>query len=313
MPGTRRAATLRFLAGRVAQGAIVVLGAVTISFVLASVIGNPVDVFGGQLPPEQREAIVRELGYDRPLAERYAEYLGRVVQADFGTQYRTGESALTPVLRAAPYSALLVAVGLGVSLLAAAVLAAAAVVRRGGRLDRSLTVGAGAVQGVPDFLWGLVLVIVLSSQLGWFPSFGYTGPSSVVLPGLTLALVLTGPLFRLFRAQLLDVMGRDFVLALRAKGLSERAIVVRHGLRNIAVPTTTFLALQIGWLLGGSIIIEYLFAWPGLGTLLISSVQQRELTIMQATVVVVACAYVLLNLLADMVAVRIDPRTASRA
>jgi peptide/nickel transport system permease protein len=299
----------RFIGGRLAAGLIVLFGAVTISFVLVNVIGNPVDIIGGtNIPAEQRQALIHELGYDRPLGERYVEYLQGAVVGDFGTQYATGTPAIDAVRVAAPYTLGLVAAAIAASLAFAIPLSVLSVLGRGSRVDAVLTRGVAALQGIPEFFLGLVLILVFSVQLGLLPSVGYVGLQSLILPTMALTIPLIPVFVRLIRAQLLDVMAQDFVLALRARGLDDCEIVLRHGMRNVAVPTVSFLALQIGWMLGGTLIVENVFAWPGLGSLLVSSVEQRDLAVVQAVVVLVAAGYVLLNLAADAFAVLIDPR-----
>ena len=182
------------------------------------------------------------------------------------------------------------------------------VLRRESLADRTLRRGLALAQGVPEFWLALLLVLLFSVTLGWLPSIGASGLDSYVLPVLALSIPLMSTIVRIVRSHLLDVLGMDFVTALRAKGLTTREIVYRHALRNALAPFITFLALQLGWLVGGTILVENVFSWPGLGSLMVSATQVRDLTVIEASVVLVATAYVVLNLLADLAVAAIDPR-----
>ncbi|MEU6644007.1 ABC transporter permease [Saccharomonospora sp. NPDC046836] len=299
----------RYLLSRLLQGVIVLFGAVAISFVLTNVIGKPADVLGGPyLTEEQRAALNAELGYDRPLLPRFLDYLQGVATGNFGTSYRTDDSALALVLNALPNTLVLVLLALVVAVLIAISLATFSARHREHRLDRLLRRTIGVLQGMPEFWLALMLILIFSVQLALFPSFGFYSPSSLVLPAAALALPLVPTLFRIFRGQLLDVLSGDFVEAMRARGLSERLIVYRHALPNTTGPSATFIALQLGHLIGGSLIIETIFSWPGIGNLTISSVQARDFAVVQAVIIVVAAFYVLLNLAADLIVMASDPR-----
>lgn len=298
-----------YLGRRLLQGLLVVFGALLISFVLTSLSGNPADVLGGGLlTQEQYQELVHELGYDRPLGERFLNYIIQAFQGDFGQSYRFGESALGVVLDALPSTLALVAGAVGLALVIALPISFVSVLRRESRTDRTLRTLVMLAQGFPEFWLGLVLTLIFTVWLGALPSLGFGGFESLVLPTIALAVPLAPSMVRLLRGQLLDVMKLDFIVALRAKGLSEFQIVVRHGLRNALPLFVTLLALQVGWLLGGTLVVEAVFAWPGVGGLLLEAVATRDLVIVQAVVVVVATTYVLLNLAADTVVVLIDPR-----
>jgi len=161
---------------------------------------------------------------------------------------------------------------------------------------------------LPDYWIAVLLVLLFSVSLGWLPSVGFTSPRSLLMPSVAIGMPLIPTSVRLLRAALLDVMAQDFVTTLRSKGFGERTIVVRYGLKHAAAPFVTLLAMQVGWLLGGTIIIEVIFAWPGMGSLLQDAVANRDLAVVQAAVVVVATGYVLLNLASDLLIALIDPR-----
>lgn len=299
----------RYLLARVAQGVIVVVGALVISFGLTQITGNPAEVLaGGAMSDEQVQLLSKQLGYERPVVEQFTDYFSSAAVGDFGTSFRFGEPALTTVLQALPKTLLLVAGAIVVASAVAVPTAVFSVLRRESRTDRALRSFVIVGQGIPEFWLGLLLTLVFAVWLGWLPSLYEPGVLAYILPTVTLAVPLAAMLIRLLRADLLDIMTRDFIVALRGKGIAEREIVTRHALRNAVIPFITFLALQVGWLIGGTIIVEAVFVWPGIGTLALSAVETRDLPVVQAIVVVVATAYVLLNLAVDLLVMWVDPR-----
>jgi peptide/nickel transport system permease protein len=300
---------LRYLTSRLVQGFVVIVGAIVISFLLVNLTGNPADVLGGgYLPPEARRELARDLGYGEPALTRLGDYVVGASHADFGVSIRTGEPAAGAVLEALPNTVILVACAMALALAVAVPVSLLSVLRRESRLDRNVRTALLLLGSLPDFWVALVLVLVVSVHLRLLPSVGFTGPESLVVPASALALPLIPALVRVLRGTLLDVGELDFVTGLRAKGYSDRYIVVRHGLPNAMVPFVTLVALQIGSLLGGTLIVEVVFGWPGIGTLLADAVAVRDIALVQATVVIVAFAYVVLNLAADLIVAWIDPR-----
>jgi peptide/nickel transport system permease protein len=297
-----------YVGGRIAQGSLVVLGAVAISFLLVNLTGNAVDALGTGVDPETRERLIAEYGFDRPFHERFADYVAGVLQADFGQSFRAPTPALERVLDALPYTATLVALTSALACAVAIPVALHSVLRRGTLLDVGVRRAFMLAQGLPEFFVGLVLILVFAVVLGWLPSFGVDGPRAYVMPVVALALPLLSTLTRLLRSQLLDVLGMEFVTALRAKGLTRREIVLRHAFPNALPPLITYLALQLGWLLGGTVIVEVVFGIPGIGLLAVTATESRDLSVIQAIVVTVAVGYVALNLLADLAVYALDPR-----
>lgn len=301
----------RYVFTRIVQGLVVVFGAITITFVMAAIAGNPVDAKFNGLPPEIRARLVHQLGYDRPIPARFVAYLADVVHGSFGPSLSSPRSPLALVAAGLPYTLVLV---LGAMLLACSVAVPCAVfgaIHRQSRLDTWIRRVLMVLQGLPEFFIGLLLVLIFAVALDWLPSFGIAGPASYVLPIVALSLPLMSTLTRLLRAQLLDILGMDFVIAMRAKGLSERDIVLRHGMRNAGPPMITYLALQLGWLLGGTIFVEVVFGIPGIGSLIVLATRSQDIAVVQAVVVTVAVGYVLLNLLADLAVYAVDPRVRS--
>jgi ABC-type dipeptide/oligopeptide/nickel transport system permease component len=304
----------RYILNRVGQGVLVVLGAVGVSFVLVNVVGDPVSVLGGYLiTPEEKQRLIHHYGYDRSLISQFLDYIGSLLRGDFGDSFRQPENALTLVVHALPATIALVLGSIILTVLISIPVALYSVLRRGSFSDRSMRLSLIIIQGLPSFWLGVILVLIFSVQLRWLPSVGDNGWTSYILPVAALSLPLISTVVRLLRAQLLDIMGMEFVTALRAKGLTERDIVFRHVLKNSMPSLVTFLALQIGWLFGGTVIVEAVFGWPGIGTLLITASANQDLTVIQALVIVVAIVYVVMNLLADLAVLIIDPRVRAHA
>ena len=299
----------RYVAGRLGQGVLVLFGAVTASFILVHLTGNPATVLaGGQLPPAQVKALSEQLGYNRPLIDQYLSYLGHAVRGDFGNSFRYGTGAVSTVLTALPNTLILIGISLAAAITISVAVASASVLHQGGWSDRLWRPVMSALQGIPDFWIALILVLILSVKLRWLPSLGFAGPSSLIMPCIALTLPMLASFTRLLRGSLLDFTGSDIALALRARGLTRREIVIHHAMRNAMVTFVSYVALQAGWLVGGTLIVETIFAWPGIGTMLLGAVQSRDLTVIQATVVIIAVAFTLLNLLADLAVIWLDPR-----
>lgn len=298
----------RYLAGRIGQGLVVVFGAIAVSFLLANLAGNAVEALGTGIDPATRTRLIREYGFDRPVLERFVQYVGGVVQGDFGQSFRAPTSALSRVTQALPYTATLVGATILVASLLAIPVALSSVLRHGSRVDVATRRIFILLQGMPEFFVALALILIFAVVLGWLPSFGVEGPESYVLPVTALVLPLLSTLTRLIRSQLLGVLGMEFVTALTAKGLTRREVVLGHALRNALPPLLTYLALQLGWLLSGTLVVEVVFGIPGIGLLAVDATQDRDLSVIQAIVVTVAVVYVTLNLLADLAVYAIDPR-----
>jgi len=301
----------RLAFSRLAQGVVVLFGALLVCFALSAATGDPADALTvGQIGADsaQIDALRDHLGYGDPFLTRLGDFFAHALQADFGSSYRTGGDALGAVLAALPNTLLLVACALTLAISLAIVLALISVMHRNRAADRSIRGALALVQGVPDFWLAVMLVLLFSVTLGWLPAIGFDGPRSLILPTLALAIPVLPTFVRLMRGNLLDVMKLDFVTSVRAKGLGERDVVLRHAVRNALPPLITFTALQVGWLVGGTIIVETIFAWPGIGNLAVDAVKARDVGVVQAVVAVTALSYVLLNLVADLLVAAADPR-----
>jgi len=298
----------------------VLLGISIIVFLIMELIpGDAAQaILGSFATPENLERVRSELGLDKPLVQRYFIWLGNILQGDFGRSYSLDRPVIDEVLdRLGP--TLLLA---GSSLLFAAVMGMlagiVAAVKQFGWQDMFLTVVVLVGISTPSFWLGLVFVLLFSVQLGWFPVSGMmqiVGGGGVldvlhhlVLPAVTLGVVATGVIARLTRSTMLEVLRKDFIRSARAKGLSERRVIMRHAYKNALVSIVPVLGIQTGFVIGGAIYIETVFQWPGIGRMLVTAIQTRDILLVQGGVVVVAGLYVLINLVADVAQHALDPR-----
>ncbi|MHB8834113.1 MAG: nickel ABC transporter permease [Candidatus Methylomirabilia bacterium] len=287
-----------------------VLGVLTLVFFLVHLIpGDPVEVMLGETASRADLGQLRaDLGLDRPLGEQYARFLGGLARADLGRSFFYRKPVLAVIAAALPATALLAAAALAVALLIALPVGILAAVRRNRLADRVALVGSLVGVSMPNFWLGPLLIILFSFRLGWLPVSGREGAASLVLPALTLGTALAGILVRMTRASMLDVLGEDYLRTARAKGVGERTVIARHALRNALLPVVTIVGLQFGALLSGAVITENVFAWPGVGTLLIQAITARDYPLVQGCVLVISLCYVAVNFLTDVLYSVIDPR-----
>ena len=284
--------------------------AVTVVFFLFRLIpGDPAELMAGEMAPrEVVESIRRQMGLDQPLPIQYLRYVGGLLRGDLGVskvfQQNAGEqiAARLPATLQLAGLAMLLAFALGV---AAGVISA---LKRGSWLDHLATLGAVGGISIPSFWLGLMLIMAFSVWLGLLPTGGRTGWDSVVLPAITLAAYQIAIIARMTRSSMLEVLGHDYVRTARAKGIRERGVVMTHALRNALIPTVTVVGLQMGYLLGGSIVVETVFAWPGLGSLMIDSIRNRDYPMVQGVALVFAATFLLVNLVVDALYAYLDPR-----
>lgn len=299
----------RYLLRRLFQAALTVLGVAVVVFALLHLSGDPAVIMSSpDATPAQIAELRRSLGLDQPLWRQLLIYLGHLATGDLGESLRFNRAVAGLIVERLPntleltLAAMLIAIGVAIP---AGILAA---VHRGEALDRMLMAGALAGQAVPIFWLGLILVRVFAVDLQVLPVYGQGGLSHLVLPSVTLATIVMGRLARLTRSSMLEVLGRDHVRTARAKGLSEPRVLLRHGLRNAAMPIITLLGLQLAQLLGGAVVTETIFAWPGVGSLVVEAVFNRDFPIVQGVTLVVSGVFVLVNLLVDLSYLVLDPR-----
>ena len=262
--------------------------------------------------PEQVAAIRREFGLDQPPWIQYGMFLRRVAQGDLGDSWIDRRPVMPQVLDAFAYTLRLAAVALALSVALGAAGGIVSAVRHRSATDESILTVTLLGISVPVFVTGLLLIYVFAFKLGWFPTSGAGSWRHLVLPACTLASFLTAYNVRMTRACMLEVLGQDYVRTARAKGVRELWVLGRHALRNALVPMATVVGLQVGLLLGGSVITETVFGYPGLGQLVVSAISARDTPLVQACVLVTASGFILVNLLVDVSYVLIDPRIRLR-
>ncbi|MFC8193306.1 ABC transporter permease [Cellulomonas sp. NPDC057328] len=299
-----------YLLRRIAQAAVTLLVVVTVTFVLGRLSGSPgVILLGDNATPEQIDAFDAARGFDRPIWEQFLGYLGGVAVGDFGESYRqTGTSSMQLALERLPASLTLGAVGLGLGIVLA-VLATLAIQVTGSRTLRAVSVALGSLRAaVPDFFFGLLLVLVFSIGLGWLPSLGNQQPAAIVLPAVTVGTGVYILYTRLLDNAMNEQLGMDYVKTALARGDSRLRVTVAEVLPNALLPVLTVAGINVGAVLGGMLIVENVFAWPGLGQLTMNAVYGRDFPVVQASILVVAALFVVTNLVVDLVYMLIDPR-----
>lgn len=295
---------------RMLQSIVVLFGVSIVVFLLARLApGDPASLMLAETAsPEQIEAAREHYGLNDPLYEQYWLFISRAVQGDFGDSLYYKEPALEVVMEAFPETAKLAIVAFMIAVGVALPLGVIAAIKRDTIWD-FLAVGLSVLgQAAPSYWIGILLILFFSVRLKWLPSSGDYGPEYIILPAVTLAALLMAVLTRLTRAGMLDVLSEDFVRTARSKGLQERSVLVRHALRNAMIPLITVMGLQLGSLLGGTVIVEQVFAWPGVGRLAVNAISARDYPIIQAVVFLVSVVFVLINLVVDLLYGVLDPR-----
>jgi peptide/nickel transport system permease protein len=288
---------------------LIVFGVSTILFFAMRASGDPAAVIAGpNASGEQVEAIRQQLGLTAPLMTQYRTFLIDLVHFRFGDSLLLQVPAVRLVLEALVPSLVLVGVSIVVTVCVAVPLGVVAAVKRNSPLDGAVRFVVLLGQSMPPYWLGLLLILVFAVKLRVTPSFGYGDARHLILPAVTLSMFLLAKLVRLTRANVLEVLGRDFVRTARAKGLSEMSVMCKHALRNALVPVIIIIAVDFGQLFGGAVIVETIFSWPGLGQRLVQSVLSRDFPVIQATVFLIALIVTVSNTLAEVLARLVDPR-----
>jgi peptide/nickel transport system permease protein len=302
-----------FLGRRLLYNALVLVGVAFVVHGLVLLTSDPARaLLPPTTPPEVIESFRRAHGYDQPFPVQFGLFLARAVVGDFGQSIRYGEPALGVVLERVPATLLLALTGLAVAVAIAVPLGIAAATRHGTWVDQAARGVVVVGSAVPNFVVAQVLILVLAVGLRALPVSGAGTPAHLVLPGIVVGLTSAAGLIRILRSSLLEVFGAEYIRTAFGKGLSQRAVVVRHALRNAAIPVVTFLAFDVAAILSGVVIVERVFAYPGMGLLATQAVTNRDLPLIQAFVFVSALTIVTANLLLDLVYVVIDPRVRVR-
>lgn len=320
---------LSYVVKRVVQSVFVILGVTLITFLALHLGGDPTYLYVGEFAsPEAIEATRKALGFDRPLHQQYLSFLGGFFRGDLGTSFTFRESALKVVMERFPATieltllAMLLAIGLAIPF------GIFAALKRGTSVDGGIMLLAMIGQSVPSFWLGIMLILFVGLGLRWLPISGHVpivqpllagdvmtaltnfprAISYLVMPSVTIALFSLSRNARLIRSSMLEVLSQDFVRTARAKGLAAPAVVLRHALRNAWLPVVTMFGLEFGFLLSGVVVVETIFSWPGVGRLVYNAINQRDIPLVQAAVVMFSLVFVLLNLIVDLFYARLDPR-----
>ena len=294
---------------RLIQTIIVVWIVVSIVFIVSRLIGNPTQSLLPLDSTNEEIAVLEErLGLNDPLIVQYGRFIFDAVQLDFGYSYHRTGAAIDQVIDKLPGTVRLTLAGLIVALTLGLPLGVLAALRRGSSIDWLARIVAVIGQATPSFWLGLMLIFFLATRVAWFPTAGAEGFRSLVLPALALGLLSAAGFMRLTRSGMIDVMNTDFIRTARAKGLTERTVILRHALRHALIPVMTVLGLELGRLIAGSVIIEVVFSWPGIGRLMIESILKSDYPTVQAGIAVIAAAIAMGNLVVDLSYRFIDPR-----
>ncbi|MBI4279672.1 MAG: ABC transporter permease [Armatimonadetes bacterium] len=292
---------------------LLLLATVVVFLILRLAPGDPaLLLLGDQTSPEGLAQLRKVMGLDRPLPEQYLNYLSRLLRGDFGTSIRAQRPVLTYVGYRLPASLQLLAATLAFAILLGLPIGIIAAVRHRSLVDYSVMTVSLLGQSVPAFWLGLMLIVVFSVHLRLLPPSGRGGLAHLIMPSFTLGFYLLGLVSRLTRSEMLEVLSADYVRTARAKGLAERIVVAKHALRNALLPVVTVLGLQAGALLGGAVVTETVFSWPGIGSLAVQAVYQRDYPVVQGIVLLSATMFVLVNFLVDVMYLYLDPRIAYR-
>lgn len=314
---------------RLVQSIVVVVGVTLVSFLALQIGGDPTYLFVSERASlEEIEAARRALGFDRPLHVQYLSFVGDLVRGDFGQSLSYRQPAMAIVLEALPATIELTLFSMLMALSLAIPLGVLAAIHRGTAWDGSVTTFAMLGQSIPNFWLGIMMILVFGLYLRWFPISGHVPfltplmagdvgtafgnlPRTLlhlVLPGLAVGTYSLARNTRLVRSSLLEVLEEDYVRTARSKGLSERRVLFHHALRNAWLPVVTVIGLEFGFLLGGVVVVETVFSYPGIGRLLFAAINQRDIPLVQAGVILLAGIFIVLNLVVDLVYVRLDPR-----
>lgn len=299
------------LVSRLLQGVLVVFTVVTIVFVVSRVVGDPIRYLASdESTDEEIEALQDFFGLNDPLYEQYANFVWDLARLEMGNSFLTGRSAVDEVRSRSVATLQLGAASLLFSLALGVPLGVIAALKRGKPVDWFARLLAVIGQATPNFFLGLLLIFFFSVQLGWLPTGGGGGvfSKSMILPTVVLGMLTSAAVMRLTRSAMIDVMGMDFIRTARAKGLRERTVILRHALRHALLPVVTILGIQLGRLIAGSVIVETVFAWPGVGRLTISAIQGSDYPVVQLSIMLIASTIVLANIAVDLSYRLIDPR-----
>lgn len=305
---------LKYILKRLLLVFVVVLGVTVVTFsAMQSAPGDPAEMiavarYGEDLTQEEIEWVRVTEGLDAPVYIQYLGWLGHILRLDLGKSLITYEDVLEEILTRFPATLVLTISSLILSLLIALPMGIISAVRKNTIVDNACMTGALLGVSMPNFWLGLLLIWLFAVSLGLLPSFGYGSIKHLILPTITLGTSMAAITTRLTRSSMLDVLNQDYIVTAKAKGLDEKTILLRHALKNAMLPVITFVGLQLGFLLGGAVIVETIFAWPGIGKLLVDSIYARDFALIQGCVLFIAVIFALANLAVDILYAYLDPR-----
>jgi peptide/nickel transport system permease protein len=305
---------LRYLTRRLAASVLILLGVSVVTFCLTFMIpADPVALIAGRnSTAETRQQIRHQLGLDRPLPEQYLRYVGHLIQGDFGRSYARKSDVGDLIASRLPATLLLMFGAIIAELMIGLPAGIYAASRRGRTADKTAMTLSFVTVSTPQFVLGLTLLYVFAYLLGWFPLSGYGSLSHLILPAVTLGLAGGGWYSRMMRSSMVEVLRQDYIRTARAKGMSERRVILRHGLRNAILPVVAMVGLDVGIFMSGVVVVENVFGWPGIGQLMWQAIQSLDIPIIMGITTVAAIFIVAGNLIADLIAPTIDPRIRLR-
>lgn len=320
---------MTFIVRRLWQSLIVIIGVTLITFLALQMSGDPTYLYVSErATPEEIELTRHALGFDRPIHIQYLTFLTNLAQGDFGNSLSYKRPALDAVLEALPATLELTLFAMILAVIVAVPLGVIAALNRGSAVDGSIMTVAMAGQSIPSFWLGIMMIMFLGLQLRILPISGHVPfivplvhgevlkafsqlPQAIyylIMPGFAVAFYSISRNARLVRSSMLEVLNQDYVRTARAKGISESAVIIRHALRNAWLPVVTMIGLEFGFMLGGVVVVEMVFSWPGIGRLIFNAINQRDIPVVQAAVVILALVFISLNLIVDLIYAKIDPR-----
>lgn len=299
-----------YLARRLLLSVFVLWGTVSLVFVVMRLVpGDPaLMILGPDAQLEELEALRRQMGLDNPVIVQYFSYLWGAVQLDFGESVRLGGDAMQHVMNRMPVTLALAAAALVVAVVVGVSLGILAALKFNTRIDRTVTTLSLVTHSAPSFWVGLVLILIFARQLQWLPSGGAGSFAHIILPALAAGLPFSATLTRFTRSGLLEVINEGYIQTARSKGLSERVVILAHAVRNSLIPIVTVVGLYAGGILGGTVVIETVFSWPGMGRLIVDSIGYRDYAVVQAGIVLITFVFVAINLIVDVLYGYLDPR-----
>lgn len=301
---------LTYIIRRLLHTVLVILVISLIIFFSIRLTGDPVSVMfsAGEPSKEAIEEVRKNLGLDKPVYEQYFIFLKGLVTLDLGESFRSGTSVSSLIFERLGATLALAFGGVVVAMAIAFPVGILSAVKRGTSIDFFGRIFSLIGISFPNFWLGIMLILVFAVHLRWLPSSGFESFSHLILPSITLGMILSGILARLVRSSMLEVMNQQYISTAKSKGISEWSVIIKHAFRNALLPTITFLGIQFGSLLGGTVIVEQVFAWPGVGRLIIDAINQRDYPVIQGGVIFLAVIMVLVNLIVDISYSFIDPR-----